>query len=120
YAVHSVAYTKLPDWFLAFDVFDVNTEKFWSSSRRDELLKETGVASVPHIYTGKITLKDLQKMMTEEQSRYTDGPLEGLYVRRESSDWLEQRAKLVRPEFLMMIEGHWSARALERNHLIRH
>ncbi len=120
YAVHSVEYNKLPDWFLAFDVFDVDAAKFWSSRRRDALLESTGICRVPHIYTGRITLKDLQKMMAEEQSRYTDGPLEGLYVRRESADWLEQRAKLVRPEFLMMIEGHWSARSLERNHLIRH
>jgi hypothetical protein len=45
--------------------------------------------------------------------------MEGLYLRRDSALWLEQRAKLVRPEFLQSIEEHWSAVPLRKNRLAR-
>jgi hypothetical protein len=50
-------------------------------------------------------------------SRLTDGPMEGLYVRREDADWLLERSKIVRAEFMQSIEKHWSGRELERNAL---
>jgi hypothetical protein len=52
-----------------------------------------------------------------DASRLTDGPAEGIYVRRETAARLEQRAKLVRPEFVQAIETHWSKRRLEPNQL---
>ena len=51
-------------------------------------------------------------------SRLTDGPAEGLYVRREEDGRLMARAKLVRAEFVQAIEQHWSKRQLEPNRLI--
>jgi hypothetical protein len=54
-------------------------------------------------------------MLRAEKSRVGSGPLEGLYIRRDSAEWLEGRAKLVRPEFLREIENHWSSRSLEHN-----
>ena len=118
FAVHSVQYNRLPDWFLGFDIYDPGCGKFWSTQRRDELLKLTGVCEVPRILAGRTTLADLQDLLQSEQSRVGKGPVEGLYVRREGPEWLEARAKLVRPEFLLAIEEHWSSRPLERNKLI--
>ncbi len=40
---------------------------------------------------------------------------EGVVVRRESSDWCEARAKLVRSDFTQAIETHWRKRAIEWN-----
>src|SRR5690606_6231534 len=38
YARHSVQYDRLPDWFVAFDVFDRAAGRFWSVERRNALL----------------------------------------------------------------------------------
>jgi hypothetical protein len=43
--------------------------------------------------------------------------MEGVYVRREEGGWLEQRAKIVRPEFVQGMGQHWSDAALEKNAL---
>jgi hypothetical protein len=43
--------------------------------------------------------------------------MEGIYLRREDSAWLDARAKLVRPEFLTSIGEHWSSREIELNRL---
>src|SRR5262245_16959926 len=52
YAIHSVHYTRLPDWFLAFDVYDRTAGKFWSVERRNSLADEVGLATVPEIARG--------------------------------------------------------------------
>ena len=46
YAKHSIHYTRLPDYFLAFDLYDRRTGVFHSSAERDRLLKDTGIMTV--------------------------------------------------------------------------
>ena len=43
--------------------------------------------------------------------------MEGIYLRRDQGDWLEERAKIVRPEFVEGIDGHWSEQSLKKNAL---
>lgn len=116
YAVHSVRYTRLPDWFLAFDVYDRRSGEFWSADRRNELLAPLNITPVPELGRGRYTLESLKEALGH--SRLTDGPAEGLYVRREADGLLRARAKLVRPEFVQAIEEHWSKRELEENQLL--
>lgn len=119
FAVHSVQYDRLPDWFLGFDIYDLDAAKFWSTRRRDEIFELAGVCRVPRLFAGRTTLADLQNMLNSEQSRVGKGSIEGLYIRREGPEWLEARAKLVRPQFLLAIEEHWSSRPLEHNKLVK-
>lgn len=114
-AVHSVRYSRLPDWFLAFDVYDREAGRFWSTRRRNELVDRLRLARVPEVARGRFDLDGLLSLMG--RSRFTDEPSEGLYIRRESADWLEGRAKLVRAAFTQAIGEHWSKRVMERNAL---
>ena len=116
YAVHSIHYTKLPDWFLAFDIYDRATNEFWSTDRRNTLAAQLGVALVPSIATGRFDLRDLQRFLGT--SRLADAPAEGLYLRSEADGRLVARAKLVAPGFSQMIEEHWTRRALKANSLV--
>ncbi|MDW8362227.1 MAG: RNA ligase family protein [Myxococcales bacterium] len=113
YAVHSIRYTRLPDWFLAFDVYDRVRGAFWSVARRNELAARLGLAIVPQIAHGRFDVEGLKRLLGS--SRFTDGPAEGLYIRREEGGWLVARAKLVRAEFVDGIDEHWSRRRLESN-----
>lgn len=117
YAVHSIHYTGLPDWFLAFDVYDRAQQHFWSVERRDALFAQLEFRSVPRIASGRFGVPDLERLLGT--SRYGKGPAEGLYVRHDAGGRLQSRAKLVRPAFTQAIEGHWSQRALETNGLVR-
>ncbi|MGH8479841.1 MAG: RNA ligase family protein [Gammaproteobacteria bacterium] len=117
YAVHGVRYTKLPDWFLAFDIYDRRRQAFWSTVRRDELLKRVGLELVPRLAMGRFDLASIADLLGP--SRLGEGPAEGLYVRRDEGDWLVARAKLVRPEFTQSIDEHWTKRSLETNALAR-
>lgn len=117
YAVHSVRYTRLPDWFLAFDVYDRSTGAFWSVDRRNELAGTLGIVTVPELSRGRHSVESLPSLLGKSQ--FADGQAEGLYVRREASGLLSARAKLVRAEFAWAIEVHWSKRKLEENQLAR-
>ncbi len=116
-ARHSLNYPSLPDWFLLFDVYDRNTSRFWSTARRDVLAREAGLVTVPQLYQGQTTVSKLQKMVADTQSRYRDGTAEGVVIRRESAQWCEARAKLVRPDFTQAIATHWRNRAIKWNRI---
>jgi ATP-dependent RNA circularization protein (DNA/RNA ligase family) len=113
YAVHSIRYDTLPDWFLAFDVYDTQNEQFWSVNRRDALLANTSLARVPLVARGHFDLKALVSLLG--RSKYSTAQAEGIYVRRDSGPCLQARAKLVRPEFVQAIDAHWAGRPLEVN-----
>jgi len=115
WAVHSVRYTKLPDWFLAFDVYDRARRQFWSAARRCEFAHALDVALVPKLGAGRYSVAKLRSMLG--RSMLSDGPAEGIYVRRDEGEFLAARAKLVRPEFVQAIGDHWSRRSIETNQL---
>lgn len=115
-ARHSLDYGALPDWFLLFDVYDRRAGRFWSTDRRNALAATAGLATVPRLLQGRTSLAALEHLVTHTLSRYRAGlPLEGVVVRRESADWCEARAKLVRSDFTQAIETHWRKRAIEWN-----
>lgn len=116
-ARHSLNYSALPDWFLLFDVYDRSSGKFWNTRRRNAIAASTGLAVVPEISRSKVTLAELKALLTTQPSRYRIGPIEGIVIRRESTDWCEARAKLVRADFTQAIGEHWRKRSIEWNQL---
>lgn len=55
YATHSIAYTRLPDYFLAFDVYDREIGKFLSWRERNKCLEGTGIHPVRLIAEDTLT-----------------------------------------------------------------
>jgi len=117
YARHTVGYDRLPDWFLAFDIYDRHAARFWARSRRDDLAAQLGCAIVPLIAEGVFEKSALAPLMGV--SRVGSEPMEGIYLRADDGSWLEQRAKLVRATWVQADEGHWSRRPLAPNQLAK-
>lgn len=118
YARHSVSYTRLPDWFLAFDVYDGEHGLFWSVQRRNALTDKAGIVCVPSVAAGDFPMKKIKAMLAG-RSAVGDLQREGLYLRRDDAEFLVARAKIVQPEFLQTIEEHWSKSGLTQNRLAR-
>ncbi|CAM9835639.1 unnamed protein product [Discosporangium mesarthrocarpum] len=117
YARHSVEYTKLPGYFLAVDLYDRHAGRFVSSRVLQEVLHGTTIPRVPTIHTGSLAGINDVRALLETHSRFGEGFVEGVYLRKESVDWLLARSKSVRPDFLRSIyEGnHWSRGPLVKN-----
>lgn len=117
YAEHSVSYQELPDWLIAFDIFDRVKGQFYSVKRRNALLSEIDIEVVAVLGAGKFEMSDL-KAFLERGSRYGASHPEGIYLRKDRGDWLHSRAKLVRPDFSQSIAVHWSSRILKVNRVM--
>jgi hypothetical protein len=115
YAVHSVRYTHLPDWFLAFDVHDREASAFWDMPRRDALVATLGLARVPQVAAGHFTLPHVPLLLGSSQ--LVDGPAEGVYLKWSAGGDTASRAKVVRQSFVQGIDEHWAGRPLEVNGL---
>ena len=100
---------------MGFDVYDRSQQRFFSNERRNQLADQLELATVPAVFTGKTSLKNLKQLLSNAQSRYRVGPPEGLIIRQQSEQWCDQRARLVRADFTQAIGEHWSSRGLEWN-----
>jgi len=147
FAKHTVFYDLLPHYFLAFDVFDKETNTFISTQRRLELLHGSPIVSVNIIQDSIITcLDDITQLITmsyyktgrwkdnlntqaqnagvayDVALRQTDknDTMEGLYIKVENDDSVLERYKWVRSSFLNSIadaDGHWLERPIIQNML---
>lgn len=115
YAVHSVFYDRLPDWFLCFDLYDKTQRQFLACPLRDPVFEKAGIYRVPRIAKGHFTLRELAELTTESMFRH--GSAEGVYLRIDQGDYLLKRAKLVRPSFIQKINEHWSLKDIQPNRL---
>eukprot|EP01080_Neovahlkampfia_damariscottae_P003823 gene3823-6984_t len=115
YAKHSVAYDKLPGYFIAFDIYDKKNQKFLSIQERNKKLKGTEIPIIKTIATGKFTKEEYLKFLETSSFYKSKGNLEGIYLRIDEGDFLKQRCKIVREDFIQQIEQHWSTMEIEKN-----
>lgn len=147
YAKHTVFYDRLPHYFLEFDVLDRDVGRFLSSAARRRLLAGLPIVPAPEIHNGEIgSLTDLESLigkspfksstwwdsLMESAAQSGNRPdyvakqteksdlVEGLYLKLEEGDFVEDRFKFVRGDFLQAIEaseGHWQDRPILPNRL---
>jgi ATP-dependent RNA circularization protein (DNA/RNA ligase family) len=148
YAKHTVFYTHLDHYFLEFDMFDKEEEVFLNAARRRELLEFMPfMRSVKVLYEGALERKEqFRDFIT--QSHFINGRhleclredceklglrydtalketnrsnlMEGLYIKQENEQTVEERFKFVRHDFLTSIlnsETHWLDRPIIPNRL---
>eukprot|EP01004_Peranema_trichophorum_P001887 NODE_1245_length_2050_cov_12.893098_g1053_i0.p1 GENE.NODE_1245_length_2050_cov_12.893098_g1053_i0~~NODE_1245_length_2050_cov_12.893098_g1053_i0.p1 ORF type:complete len:651 (-),score=136.80 NODE_1245_length_2050_cov_12.893098_g1053_i0:46-1998(-) len=120
YAKHSLSYTRLPDTFLAFDIYDRRKGKFLSVDARNQLLSSTSLAVVPIITRKSFKTQQELLALLNTKSQFYDGYVEGIYLRIDDDDegYLIERAKIVRPDFIQGIGDHWSKQKLQKNVVI--
>lgn len=147
YAKHTVYYDALPHYFLEFDIFDRETQKYLDTRTRHNLLRKLPVCSVPVLRQGVFNSKEellglLGKsncisddhinhliaeskklgLDAERQIRETDNSdlMEGLYIKVEENGEVVDRMKFVRASFLQTVdasETHWLERPIVPNKL---
>lgn len=140
YAKHLIFYDNLPNYFLGFDIYDKESERFLSLKRYHQVLGDGPVSLVPTLFQntfGKINnftqyitktgLKTrdwktkLVQLAGEKELEHTDPSdlMEGVYVRIEDDDWVVGRMKNPRAEFSKIVDEdtHWMTRPIIANQL---
>lgn len=116
YAKHSINYERLPDYFLAFDIYNKITKKFYTVEYVTEKLSSTAIKQVPLICKKKFTNVDEFKLLIKSKSKFYDGQIEGIYIRICDGDATVNRAKVVRPDFIGGNQ-HWTKNKITINKL---
>ncbi|THH01221.1 hypothetical protein EW026_g1451 [Hermanssonia centrifuga] len=95
-AIHSVSYTRLPDWFMAFDLYDRSSRTWVDRSTLDRLLAKTNIQMVPVLYEGPMVSEKELMDMVQRESQFCEARLEGVYVKFERDGKVVSRGKVVR------------------------
>ena len=131
YAKHTVFYDRLPHYFMEFDIFDKQEEKFFSTKKRREFLAPAPFIRPvrvlaegyyedacriaewigPSLFISKdpagSLLAQCKKSGVDPEAalRQTDltGVMEGIYIKVEDGDYVTDRLKYVRGSFLNAI-----------------
>jgi atypical dual specificity phosphatase len=117
YATHSIAYTRLPDLFMAFDLYDRSSQTWATRAVLEDLLVDTAITLVPQLYYGPMPSEKEITDMTHRPSLYYDGPLEGIYIKAEANGCVVSRQKVVRRDFICGNQ-HWSKEKLRVNQVL--
>lgn len=113
-ATHSIPYSRLPDRFLAFDLYDRQTKIWADRDTLERLLDGSNITLVPIMYRGPRPTDSILKEMVHQQSQFYDGPVEGIYVKEEQNSQVINRGKIVRSDFIAGSE-HWTKAPLRKN-----
>ncbi|KAF9478075.1 ATP dependent DNA ligase [Pholiota conissans] len=116
FATHSIPYSDLPDYFIAYDIFDRATQSWADTNALHALLEGTTIASVPILYEGNMPSEAELLTMIQSGSRFYDGRVEGVYVKVEANGRIKSRGKVVRSDFIAGNE-HWTRGGLRQNTL---
>lgn len=116
YAKHSVPYDKLPNYFLAFDLYSKSNKIFYNRKILEERLEGTNIIPVRVMYRGLLKNRKQLLNMIQEESEYADHRVEGIYLKIYEGDFVKSRCKLVRDDFICGNE-HWNKGIIEKNKL---
>ncbi|MCT1545379.1 RNA ligase family protein [Kocuria rhizophila] len=112
---HTVFYDSLPDWFILFAVYDKLEGEFWAPQLAEALADDLSLSSPPVLGIGEFSLDELFGMIGK--SRFGSSKMEGIVAKSINPGSGQLCAKLVRPDFVQSIEGHWMSGPLETNRL---
>lgn len=116
-AQHGLEYDKLPDWFIAYDLYDYEEHQFVRTDKAREILETCGFDLVPLLWAGPLENYPQVEELTLQASPFTTKePREGIYVKvSEDGRWITHRYKMVRDGF---VQGKlWSKETIKKNAL---
>lgn len=105
YALHSIGYTQLPSYFLAFSVWNSdNVSLGWSDTV--DFCNQRGISTVPVMYEGLFDEAKLTKLASEFDHTVTEGFVIRLASQFEFDKFGNSVAKWVRPNHVTT-DKHW-------------
>lgn len=96
---HGMSYDSLPDWFIAYDIYDWEESKYIDPEKADVFLAECGFARLPIIHKGKVDYQTLETLANEKSLFDSQQQREGVIVKVSDGEFITTKFKMVRQGF---------------------
>jgi len=97
---HGLRYDQLPDWFIAYDLYDQVAGKFLSPHVGIPMLQFCGFAIAPEILTGAVLSWEQLEEACNQRTLFSSTEIrEGIYVKVADDHFVTARHKMVREGF---------------------
>jgi atypical dual specificity phosphatase len=95
---HSIYYDKLPDLFIAYDIWSVEDNNYLAPNIVEDLLSKT---SINYIKPYKTILNNIQEVieLSEKESNYRNGIREGIVIKHANGRFCDKMYKVVNKYF---------------------
>lgn len=95
---HGIHYTRLPNWLIPYDIYNYEAKQFLSPVKSRHLLKDAGFYVPQLLYEGEaISQQKIKELIGKAE--WSDGLMEGVYIKVHSEGWITHRYKMVREDF---------------------
>jgi atypical dual specificity phosphatase len=114
-ARHGIFYNRLPQWFIAYDIYD-HDQKVWLQSDLTRAVLTVCGFSMPHLFESGYcfrTTYDQLELWANEQSRWSLEKGEGIYVKIYDDKQVTARYKMVRESFVR--GAYWNPKVVTKN-----
>lgn len=98
YAKHSIEYNKLPDVFIAYDIWSVDDNKYLAPDIVENLLKDTNIKYIKPVKRIFNSIDEIIKE-SEKESEYRDGIVEGIVLKMSDKFFCTNVFKVVNKYF---------------------
>lgn len=98
YYTHSISYNKLPDFFIAYDIYSHDDQKYLSPDIVENILSQTNIKYIAPI---RKTFKSINEIveLSEQTSKYRDGHCEGIVIKIPDGNFYSESFKIVNKYF---------------------
>lgn len=113
-AQHGIIYNRLPDWFIAYDLYDYEKEIWVASPQARKWLGEIGF-TLPRLHHqgDPVDSYDQLTAWANLPAEWADVPAEGIYVKVYDDVEITGRFKMVRSDFIR--GAFWDFKEMKKN-----
>lgn len=100
WAQHGIHYTRLPDWFIPYDIYNYELGVFLSPVIARAILRDAGFHCPTLIFEGEQELSyDDLEIWANSPASWADGKVEGIYLKVHDGETVIHRYKMVREDY---------------------
>lgn len=116
-ARHGIYYCRLPDWFIAYDLFDQSNKTFIQPIKARKILTQFGFSVPEQRFYGYVKDYQMFSDMANKISSWSSELSEGIYVKTHDEFIVTGRFKMVRPGY---VRGkYWDFKKMSENNVAK-
>ena len=113
---HGLFYDALPDWFIAYDIYDYEKKEFINSKKANFILNNCGFETISFCnWSGNLTYEKIEEL-SNKSSSFCSKKREGVIVKVSNDDYVTHKFKMVRQGFE---QGSLLGKELKKNKLLQ-